>query len=257
MAEAARDAWSLGLASLRLNLRGADGEGGDFYHGGLTADLAAAVRDLAGRFERVFALGFSLGGHVTMRYATEVDEPSFTGCAAVCSPLDLAVGVDAIDRPSMAVYRRYVLRNLKAGFSPTALERSPVSPARLQGVEKLREWDSLTVVPRFGFRDTDDYYARASVGPLLSGLRRPALLVAAKHDPMIPPSAIRPHLEGGIESSLIVRWLGRGGHVALPASADLQLDGSSSSSSSSSSGGRSGVVPQILAWLQEAGDERL
>lgn len=251
MVQAAKDACGLGLASLRLNLRGADGEGGDFYHGGLTADLAAAVRGLAGRFERVFALGFSLGGHVTLRFATEVDEPSFSGCAAVCSPLDLAVGVDAIDRSSMAVYRRYVLRNLKASFSPAALERSSISPARLQAVEKLREWDSLTVVPRFGFRDTDDYYARASVGPSLGRLRRPALLVAAEHDPMIPPSSIRPHLGDGIESALTVRWISRGGHVALPGSPDLELAGRSST------GARSGVVSQILAWLQETADELL
>jgi predicted alpha/beta-fold hydrolase len=261
MSTAATAASALGLASLRLNLRGADGEIGDFYHGGLTADLAASTEELRPHFERIYILGFSLGGHVALRFGTEVDEPAVAALAAVCSPLDLCAGADAIDRPMMAPYRAYVLRRLKANYSNIArFGEVPTPPGDLRAVRTLRHWDSLTVVPRFGFQNANDYYAQASVGQHLNRLRRPSLLVAAENDPMIPPRAIRPHLtrerapdQIGGESrgksplrSLTVRWLRRGGHLAFPGRVDLHL--------SSATGGGNGTdyVTQILLWLQQA-----
>jgi predicted alpha/beta-fold hydrolase len=60
-----------GISCLRLNLRGADRNGSDFYHAGLTADLRATVAGLPARYERVFLLGYSMGGHLALRYAAE------------------------------------------------------------------------------------------------------------------------------------------------------------------------------------------
>ena len=73
-----------GLATLRLGLRGSDGIGGDFYHAGLTSDIAAALAspELAG-FSRLALLGFSLGGHVVLRYACERPDPRLRAVAAV------------------------------------------------------------------------------------------------------------------------------------------------------------------------------
>ncbi len=247
MTSAARAADALGMACLRFNLRGADGRSGDFYHGGLTADLHAAVSALsASGFERIFVLGFSLGGHVTLRFATEVDESRVAAVAAVCAPLDLAAGVDAIDRPAMAPYRAYVLRRLKANYESTArLGRVPTPPRELQSVRTIREWDSLTVVPRFGFDDPNDYYAKASVGPVMDRMRRPALLLAAEDDPMIPPVAIRPALAAVRETDavnrfLTVRWLERGGHLGFRTRLDLGLEGPL------------GMECQVLLWLSRA-----
>src|SRR5690349_10408712 len=72
MIGAAAAADRAGLASLRLNLRGADGSGDDFYNAGLTEDLRAAIASpaLAG-YPSIYVLGYSLGGHLTLRYATE------------------------------------------------------------------------------------------------------------------------------------------------------------------------------------------
>lgn len=244
MSSAARAARKLGLASLRLNLRGADGRGDDLYHGGLTADLHAATSDPSlGGFERVFVLGFSLGGHVAMRFATEVERTKVVAIAAVCSPLDLAAGADTMDRSHMAIYRRYVLRHLLTNYRKTArLGRVPTPPEKLDRVRTLRQWDSLTVVPRFGFRDPDDYYARASVGSRLHELRRPVLLVAAEDDPMIPPSSIRPALDAAsrtpaVSRFLTVRWLPAGGHLGFSRRFDLGFEGPT------------GLEHQILLWL--------
>ena len=248
MVRAASAASELGLASLRLSLRGADGEDGDFYHGGLTADLHAAVGELAlDGFDRIVVLGFSLGGHIVLRFASETESPEVRAVAAVCSPLDLGAGADALDRPLMAPYRRYVLGGLRANYERTArFRRAPIPSAKLHAIRTIRQWDSLTVVPRFGFRDPDDYYARASVGPRLVHLRRPALLVAAEHDPVIPPVAVRPtldrldpHSDGA--GRLTVRWLRSGGHVGFPRGLDLGY------------GERRGYLAQCLQWLLGVG----
>jgi predicted alpha/beta-fold hydrolase len=246
MLSSARSANALGLASLRLNLRGADGEEGDFYHGGLAADLHATVSSFGPLdFDRIFVLGFSLGGHVALRFATEVDQAQVAAIAAVCSPLDLSAGVDAIDRRLMTPYRTYALRRLRANYERTAgFGNVPRPPDELPQVRTLREWDSLTVVPRFGFDDTDDYYSNASVGPLMNRLCRPTLLVAAEDDPMIPPSAIRPalapHDPVTLARFLTVRWLERGGHLGFPKGIDLGL------------AGPRGLESQVLLWLLHA-----
>jgi len=206
-----------GWACLRLGLRGSTGDGEDLYHAGLAEDLAAALRDPAlGRYERVLVLGYSLGGHVVLRLGLEPEE-RVAGVAAVGSPLDLDRSCQAIDRRRAWVYRRHVLDGLIEGYRAVAARRSVVTPVReVARVRTLREWDRLTVVPRFGFADVDDYYRRASVGPRLHQLRVPALYVGMRHDPMVSAETVEPSLRAAEGEALEVRWLDDGGHVAAP-----------------------------------------
>ena len=93
---------------------------------------------------------------------------------------------------------------------------------------------------RFGFAGAEDYYAKASAGPRLARLGRPALLVEANDDPMILADTVRPTLRE--EHPLLdVRWMEVGGHVGFPASLDLGL------------GGELGLEHQIVRWLRRAG----
>lgn len=234
-AAAALDA--TGIATLRLNLRGADGAGGDFYHAGLTADLAAALEapELSG-FDAISVLGFSLGGHLALRYAVETPHPRLRGVAAVCSPLLLQPAQRAFDRFAAWPYRAYVLSRLKRTYAELAREgKVPTPAAEVACVRTLRDFDRLTVVPRFGFRDPEDYYARASVGPLLGRLRTPALLVACPTDPMVPRAAIQG--PAAAAPGLDLRWVEVGGHVGFPARLDL------------GEAAPLGLEPQVGAWL--------
>ncbi|HKP63089.1 MAG TPA: alpha/beta fold hydrolase [Polyangiales bacterium] len=229
-----------GLPCLRFGLRGADRSGEDFYHGGLTADLAAAVASpQLAQFKRLYILGYSLGGHVTLRYAIGEHDPRVAAVAAICAPLDLDLGAQSIDSKRSAIYRRHVLSGLNEIYSAVAQKRSVPTPlSRVLAARSIREWDGLTVVPRYGFRDAEDYYASISVGPRLSQLRIPALLVQSKHDPMVPLWTYQQHLAQA-PKLLEVRTLGQGGHVGFPRVA-LHPQA------------QPGVLEdQLLAWLQQ------
>ena len=233
---------ALGLSCLRVHLRGSDRQGEDFYHAGLTTDLHAALasEDLA-RYRRIYVLGYSLGGHVVLRLGTEDGDPRLAAVAAVCSPLDLARSQVEIDSPALWVYRRYLLASLKSIYAAVAARRPVSFPvSETDRIRTIREWDDRVVAPRHGFAGADDYYARASVGPLLPRLRVPALLVNSEHDPMVPARAVRPALENP-PPDLHVRWIPGGGHVAFPRSLATGLAGGV------------GLDAQVVGWMRSRG----
>jgi uncharacterized protein len=235
---AARAASVAGFASLRLSLRGADRSGEAIYHAGLTADVhtALASPELA-RYTRVYLFGYSLGGHIVLRAATELLDPRVRAVAAVCPPLDLLASCQAMDEPLRLPYRHYVLNALKEHYAAVAARREvPISVAEARRIRKFREWDERIVAPWFGFASARYYYEEASVAPRLPRVARPALVVAARHDPMVPESTVRPALERH-RAPVDVRWVEHGGHVGFPASVDLGVAGSS------------GLEAQVLAWL--------
>lgn len=238
MLKGAEAAEAAGLSCLRLHLRGADRRGEDFYHAGLTADLHAALASPeAARFRRIHLLGYSLGGHVALRLATEPADPRLVSVAAVCSPVDLARSADEIDAPGLGLYRWYLLRSLADIYRQVAARRPVSYPVEKAGeIRFIREWDDKIVAPRHGFAGASDYYARASVAPLLPDLRVPALLLNSECDPMVPARAVRPALEGA-SPLLRVAWA-RGGHVAFPRSLNVGL------------GEGVGQDPQVIAWLK-------
>jgi predicted alpha/beta-fold hydrolase len=237
-ARAASAAARASFSSLRLSLRGADYSGEDIFHGGTTEDLGAALGapELA-RYKRVLLIGYSVGGHIALRVAIDPVDSRLRAVAAVCPPLDLSQATTAFDRPERALYRRHIFRSLNKAYAAAAARgRAPNSTAIVERARSCRERDSLTVVPRFGFCSTAHYYERESVAPRLHRLCTPSLVVAARHDPIIPPETISFGLAGA-SHALTVSWVERGGHVYFPPGLDLGQSGPS------------GLESQVLAWL--------
>ncbi|HEX3527060.1 MAG TPA: alpha/beta fold hydrolase [Thermoanaerobaculia bacterium] len=242
MPPGAAAAEAAGLSCLRLNLRGADRSGEDYYHAGLTADLHAALGSPELRpYRRLYVVGYSLGGHVTLRLAAEPADPRLAAVAAVCAPVDLARSQHEIDAPLVWVYRRYLLRNLGTLYAAVAARKPvPVPVDRLGEIRTFRQWDDRIVAPRHGFAGAADYYARESVAPRLGALRIPALLLNSEHDPMVPARSVRPALAGA-SPRLTVSWLPGGGHVAFPRGMNAGLDGEEK---------LAGIDAQVIAWLR-------
>src|SRR5689334_6773243 len=228
------------MSCLRLNLRGADLNGTDFYHAGLTADLSAAIASVPSKYERIYLLGYSMGGHVALRYAAESPDPRVRAVASVCAPLDLECSATDFDRPVRAFYRRHVLSGLKKIYASVGKRRRlDFSVDAAMRIGKIRSWDKHVVAPRFGFSSAEDYYARVSAVFALPRIALPTLVVAAKADPMVPERTLLPALRQ-CSPSIDWRWVDRGGHVGFPVDLDLGVPG------------ERGLERQILEWFSRA-----
>ena len=237
----AAEAVSAGCACLRLNHRGAERRAQDYYHAGLTVDLESvlAAGELA-HFERVAVVGFSLGGHVALRYAAErpgTTDRRLAGVAAVCAPLDLDRGATALDAPASWIYRQYVLPGLRRHVDAVEkLRPVPCDRARRARVRGIREWDDLVVAPRWGFTSAEDYYARASVAPILDRIALPTWIIESENDPMVPVWTVEDALKS-VSPTTEVSMTPRGGHVGMPRDLDLGRPGAR------------GLHPQLITWL--------
>ncbi len=191
------------------------------YHSGDFEEIGWILTRLRARSAApLWVVGISLGGNALLRWAEEAgDTAAHTAAAvaAVCSPIDLAAGGHAIGRGfARQTYTRMFLSTMK----PRALERLARHPGlfdreRMLAARDLYEFDNVFTAPVHGFRNTEDYWARASAKPHLHRIRIPALVLNARNDPFVPASSL-PH------ASEVGPWVtlwqpAHGGHVGFPA----------------------------------------
>jgi len=138
---------------------------------------------------------------------------------AVSSPLDLAASGHAIGRGfNRQIYTRMFLRTMR----PKALAKLAQHPGlfdreAMLAARDLYAFDNLFTAPLHGFRDTLDYWSRASAKPQLSRIRLPALVVNARNDPFVPAASLPAPSEVGKRVTL---WQpAHGGHVGFPGGA--------------------------------------
>lgn len=191
------------------------------YHSGATDDLDVVVQHaLAGGYETVALVGFSLGGNLTLKYLGERGEaadPRVRAAVAFSVPCDLAAGADHIDGRGNWLYRTNFLLSLR-GKARDKQARFPDALADVvaDGVRTIRDFDDRFTAPLHGFRDAADYYARCSCRRFLPGLRRPALLVSAADDPFLP-DACYPYDLARDHAYLHLEVPRYGGHVGFTA----------------------------------------
>src|SRR5947208_2466685 len=92
-----------------------------------SGSAAPLKRELASpelrRFQHVWLLGYSVGGHLALRAAIEQIDPRLRAAAAICPPLDLMAGAVAFDEPRRWLYRRYVFAGMNRGYAAVAARR--------------------------------------------------------------------------------------------------------------------------------------
>jgi predicted alpha/beta-fold hydrolase len=75
-----------------------------------------------------------------------------------------------------------------------------------------------------GFRNTEDYWQRASAKPLLGAVRVPALALNARNDPFVPSGSLPTAQQ--VSASVTLWQPEQGGHVGFPgADGPLALPG--------------------------------
>ncbi len=115
-------AHALGVATLRVSLRGADLRGEDFYHAGLTDDLRSYLAHPGiGGIQPHCVARLLLGGHLCLRYASEQPDRRVAAVSTLCAPLNLDLSSQAFDAARFGLYRHHVLKSLKAMYRQVTL----------------------------------------------------------------------------------------------------------------------------------------
>ena len=219
----AERAFAAGWNAVRLNQRNCGGTESltpTLYHSGLSVDYRAVLIELIERdsLSEIFLTGYSMGGNLVLKMAGELAgaaPPQLRGVGAVCPALELALCVDAVDRPSNFVYQKHFVRGLKDRMRRKAnLFPGKFDLGRLARVHTLREFDDVITAAYCGFRDASDYYARSSALRLVSEIRVPTLVVTAQDDPFVPFASFSdPALANNPSVTLVAPE--HGGHCAF------------------------------------------
>jgi len=190
-----------------------------FYHSGDASEINWIMRRLARHTLRkhashFFATGVSLGGNALLRWLGEQEEDArFVDAAcAISAPLDLAAGGAALSRGINTMYTRAFLHTLK----PKCLQKLAQFPGlfdrtRMLAARNLYEFDNVVTAPLHGYRDTDDYWDRASARHVLTTITVPTLVLNARNDPFMPAQYLPRHASAAVT----LDYPAHGGHVGF------------------------------------------
>ena len=190
------------------------------YHSGETADFDYLVKSLVAAEPGVAhaAIGVSLGGNVLLKWLGENPGQLHLAAAATISvPYDLEAGARKLEKGLGPVYTSTFLRGLRRK-ARQLLRRHPEAsrrfdPERMRSARTFFEFDDAVTAPLHGFRDTDDYWTRASSKPGLRHIAVPTLLLNARNDPILPASALPAADE--VAAQVMLEFPESGGHVGF------------------------------------------
>ncbi len=162
------------------------------YHSGDAAEIAwilARMRASAGAAP-LFGVGVSLGGNALLKCLGEQGAAAgdlVDAAVAVSAPLDLMGAGDALGRGFNLIYSRMFLATMKKKtLAKLAQFPNMVDRGAMLASGTLRDFDNIVTAPLHGYRDTDDYWTRASAKPGLSDIAVPTLVLNAQNDPFLP-----------------------------------------------------------------------
>jgi len=211
-----------GWRGVVIHFRGCSGEINRLrraYHSGDSGEIDWILRRL--RLQHagadLFAAGVSLGGNALLKWLGESGAAAaevVAAAAAISAPVDLTAAGNALDAGFNLIYTRNFLTSMKrktlaklARF-PDLCDRGLVLQART-----LHAFDNIVTAPLHGYRDTDDYWLRASSKPMLVNIVVPTLMINARNDPFLPPHALPlPH---EVSSAVTLELPAAGGHAGF------------------------------------------
>jgi predicted alpha/beta-fold hydrolase len=214
MAEIARRGWSGAVP----HFRGCSGElnhAPRFYHSGDALEVEWIIQRLRERYHgRFYAAGVSLGGNALLRWLGEAQHQAdiVDAACAISAPLDLAQGGIALSSGFNRLYTMNFLNTLK----PKCLQKLEQFPHlfdrdKMLAARDLYQFDNVVTAPLHGYRDTDDYWHRASAKHVLTDITVPTLVLNAQNDPFLPGR----HLPRRASSQVTLDYPLEGGHVGF------------------------------------------
>jgi predicted alpha/beta-fold hydrolase len=200
------------------HFRGCSGEANRaprFYHSGDAEEIDWILRRLRGRATGdFFAAGASLGGNALLRWLGEYQHAAelVDAACAISAPLDLTQGGAALSSGLNRMYTRMFLQTLK----PKCLAKLDQFPGlfdrdALLKARDFHAFDNIVTAPLHGYRNTDDYWDRASARHVLHDIMVPTLILNARNDPFLPGQ----HLPASASAAVTLDYPEHGGHVGF------------------------------------------
>jgi len=213
-----------------------------YYHGEIE-DLGVVVAHALGdhAYDVATLIGFSMGGSMLLKYmGVHGDElhSAIIGGIAFSAPCDLAASVEALEYRGNGIYKKRFLKRLSQKMQAKEQQFPGLLPVdRLPDIRHWEEFDTLFSAPVSGFDSPTAFYHSASAKNFMEGLRRPALLVNAVNDPILP-EACTPVAMARRMPDFFVEQPQQGGHVGFALR-----------------GGRYWMEQRVTAFLAELGQQ--
>jgi len=190
---------AMGWSGAVPHFRGCSGElnlAPRFYHSGDAQEIDWILRRLITHkrgASRFYAVGISLGGNALLRWLGQAQHQAelLDAACAISAPLDLASSGAALGRGLNRFYTQVFLKTLK----PKCLQKLQQFPglfdrAKMLQAQDLYTFDNVVTAPLHGYRNTDDYWHRASARHVLHDITVPTLVLNARNDPFLPEQAL-------------------------------------------------------------------
>lgn len=218
-----RHLYSLGVNSLAWNMRGCSGEVNKclrFYHSGETGDLDFVIKYSLdkGKYKRIFLIGFSLGGNITLKYLGEKGNNiphQLAAAVAISVPCHLASCAQNLARWQNSIYLKRFLKSLrnkiklKAPYFPSDLDFR-----NIDRIKNFLEFDNRYTAPLHGFKDANEYWEKNSSSYFLHNITIPTLLLNAANDPFLSKQCF-PYAQAEENSNLFLETPDEGGHCGF------------------------------------------
>jgi len=217
----ARELAAIGWRCAVPHFRGCSGELNRLpraYHSGDAEEISWILRRFRSeaRNASLYAAGVSLGGNALLKWLGEDRgaKEIIDSAAAVSAPVDLMAAGEALGRGFNLLYAQAFLRTMKQK-SEKKLQRFPglFDGEAMRRSRTLREFDDVVTAPLHGFRDTDDYWTRASSKPVLRRIEVRTLLINARNDPFLPEAALPGKDE--VSTQVWCEFPAEGGHAGF------------------------------------------
>jgi uncharacterized protein len=215
-------AQSRGWRGMVPHFRGCSGEINRLpraYHSGDATEIDWILRRVKAEApdQPLYVVAISLGGNASLKWLGEQGSAGASvvdALVAVSAPLDLMASGEALGQGFNKFYSRMFLNTMKK----SALKKLELHPGIFNrdvvvAAQSLRAFDNEVTAPLHGYRDTDDYWTRASAKPGLANVQVPALILNAQNDPFLPASALPKKTD--VSRHVTLDFPLHGGHVGF------------------------------------------
>jgi predicted alpha/beta-fold hydrolase len=205
-----------------VNFRGCSGELNlkySSFHSGMTEDLEDIIKYVVSlnRYDSIFIKGISLGANILLKYLGEGNNIPIQVKAgmAVSAPCDLSGSAKSLHKLINLPYQINFLWGLlkllkqKQKQFPNIISRS-----QIRSIFTLNDFDEVYTSRAHGFKNAQDYYAKASSLQFLKSIKIPVLILNALNDSFLSKDCF-PYEEAKKNSSLYLETPKFGGHVGF------------------------------------------